>query len=142
MKRPPTDFELLKEIYARNRDQFGTYVKGAAGSRLSKIFMPVDIEEIAHHFGVDKDSIFGRLYYHLEPKYGQEPAEVGGPRKAFFSPVLGDGNDSERDCVNFPLLEAVLAGLWQERRRDLWAITTALVSLGIALASLIVSILA
>jgi hypothetical protein len=44
--------------------------------------------------------------------------------------------------VNFPLLEAVLAGLWQQQRRDLWAIRAALISLGIALASLAVSITA
>jgi hypothetical protein len=43
--------------------------------------------------------------------------------------------------VNFPLLEAVLAGLWQQRWRDLLALSTALLSLGIALASLVVSIL-
>jgi len=43
--------------------------------------------------------------------------------------------------VNFPLLEAVLAGLRQERRRDQLALWTACVSLGIALASLLVAIL-
>ena len=42
--------------------------------------------------------------------------------------------------MNFPLLEAVLAGLMVERRRDLWAIGTALVSLGIAIVSLFVAI--
>jgi hypothetical protein len=56
----------------------------------------------------------------------------------FFTPFAG--GDSNR--VNFPLLEAVLAGLWQQQRRDLWAIRAALISLGIALASLAVSITA
>ncbi len=79
----------------------------------------------------------GRLYYHLEPTYG-EPATLGEGRKAFFTLAAG----KDRNCVNFPLLEAVLAGLWQQQRRDLWAIRTALVSLVIALASLAVSITA
>jgi hypothetical protein len=41
--------------------------------------------------------------------------------------------------VNFPLLEAVLAGLWQQRRRDLFAVETAMFSLAIALASPFIS---
>jgi hypothetical protein len=99
--------------------------------------VPVDIRGIAERFGVDPDSIFGRLYYHLEPTYG-EPATLGEGRKEFFTPVAGQ----DQNCVNFPLLEAVLAGLWQQQRRDLWAIRAALISLGIALASLAVSITA
>jgi hypothetical protein len=130
VKRPPTDFELLKEIYTRYRDDFARYVEGAPGHRAAKIFVPIDLPAIANHFGVDVDSIFGRLYYHLEPKYGEG-------EKAFFTPVAGP----DQNCVNFPLLEAVFAGLWQQRRRDLLALFTAVLSLGIALAALLVSIL-
>jgi hypothetical protein len=138
VKRPPTDFELLKEIYTRYRDDFARYVEGASGQRAAKIFVPVDLQEIANHFGVDVDIIFGRLYYHLEPKYGEERDPKGGPRKSFFTPAAG----TDQNCVNFPLLEAVLAGLWQQHRRDSLAIATAALSLAIALASLLVSILA
>ena len=42
--------------------------------------------------------------------------------------------------MNFPLLEAVLAGLWQEHRRDWWTQRIAVVSLSISVAALIVSI--
>jgi hypothetical protein len=55
----------------------------------------------------------------------------------FFTPVAGE----EVNCVNFPLLEAVLASLWEQRRRDSVALWTALLSIGIALAALLVSIL-
>jgi hypothetical protein len=130
VKRPPTDFELLREIYTRYRDEFASFVEAAPKRRGSKIFVPVDLHEIANHFGVDVDSIFGRLYYHLEPKYGEEDMW-------FFTPVAGP----DQNCVNFPLLEAVLAGLWQQRRRDSLAIATAVLSLALALASLAVSIL-
>jgi hypothetical protein len=135
MTRPPTDFKILKEIYERRGAEFASYVEGESGGRRSKIMVPIDIPAIAKRFGVDDDSIFGRLYYHLEAKYG-EPEEDGKPRKMFFSPVVG----GDENCVNFPLLEAVLAGLWQERRRDLLALSTAVLSLGIALAALLVSI--
>jgi hypothetical protein len=43
--------------------------------------------------------------------------------------------------VNFPLLEAVLAGLWEERNRNLWALWISILSICIALASLLVSLL-
>jgi hypothetical protein len=45
-----------------------------------------------------------------------------------------------KDRINFPILEAALAGLWQQRRRDLWTLWIAIVSAGIAIASLVVSI--
>jgi hypothetical protein len=108
----------------------------AVERRSSKIMVPIDSPGIAARFGVDPDSIFGRLYYHLDPKYG-EPVVPDRPMKVLFAPRAGD----DKNCVNFPLLEAVLAGLWQERRRDLWALGTALFSLGVALASLLVAIL-
>jgi hypothetical protein len=132
--RPPTDFEILKEIYERHREEFPRYTKEDAGGRSSKVMVPIDIPAIAKRLGVDVDMIFGRLYYHLDPKYG-EPAYQGRPRKALFTPAAG----TDENCVNLPL-EAVLAGLWQERRRDLWALGTAALSLGIALASLLISI--
>jgi hypothetical protein len=135
VKRPPTDFQLLREIYQRHGGDFRSDA-AAVARRSSKIMVPIDIPAIADRFDVDPESIFGRLYYHLDPKYA-EPALQGKPRKALFTPVAGD----DENCVNFPLLEAVLAGLWQERRRDLWALGTALFSLAVALASLLVAIL-
>ena len=80
------------------------------------------------------NSISGRLCHHLDPKYAHAAGD--GPHKKLFTPILGD----ERDFVNFPFVEAVLSSLWQERRRDLLALTTAFVSFGIAVTSLIVSV--
>jgi hypothetical protein len=137
-QRPPTDFELLKAIYTRYRDEFANYVQAAEGSQAAKILVPIDLHRIATDLGVDVDSVFGRLYFHLEPKYGQEASESGKPRKVFFTPVAGQ----DQNCVNFPLLEAVLASLWQQQRRDQLAIATAVVSFAIALGALIVSIIA
>jgi hypothetical protein len=99
---------------------------------------PLICNRIAADLKVDVDSVFGRLYFHLEPKYGEQVSETGKPRKAFFTPVAGPS----QNCINFPLLEAVLAILWQRRRRDQLAIATAVVSLAIALGALIVSIIA
>lgn len=132
--RPPTDYEILKEIYDRYREEFANYIKGAQNRRDSKIFVPIDVDAIGEHFGVDADSVFGRLYYHLEPKFG-DSGKTGETRKMFFSPVAG----GDRNCVNFPHLEAVLAGLWQERRRNLWAISIAGMSFLVAAISVTIS---
>ena len=128
--RPPTAYELLQAIYKRHRDDYAAGSPGAA-----QVMVPIDIPKIASDLGVDVDSVFGRLYYHLDPLYGQDRNEKGA-RKAFFMPVPGD----DADRVNFPLLEAVFAGVCQQRRRDLWTFWIAVVSVGIAIGSLVVSI--
>jgi hypothetical protein len=130
-KRPPTDFELLDEIERRHRNDY----LNRLDDRATKIMVPIDIESIAEHLGIDPNSVFGRLYYHLDPIYGEEKKE-GQPRKFFFSKAVGP----DADCINFPLLEAVLPGLAQERRRDLQALIIAVISLTVAVASFFVSI--
>jgi hypothetical protein len=133
--RPPTDFELLRAIYERHRDDFLAYVDVEdVPNRGAKVMLPIDIPAIAGELSVDPDSVFGRLYFHLDPTYGEKPE--AGPRKFFFSPLVGD----DPNCVNFPLLEAVLAGLWQQRDRDVRTFWIAVVSIIVAVASLAVSI--
>lgn len=134
MNRPPTDYELLRDIYERHGSDF----RASASERDSKILVPIDIPAIAERFDVDENSVFGRLYYHLDRVYGEPEPTDGSPRKVFFTPVAG----SDVNCVNFPHLEAVLASLWQQRRRDSIALWAAVFSLGIAFAALLVSIFA
>ena len=132
MKRPPSDFDLLKAIYKHHRDEF-------ARSRTAPpagVLLPIDIPAVARTLGTDDDIVFGRLYYHLDRAYGEPPTDDKKPRKVFFTPRAGD----EANCINFPLLEAVLAGLWQERNRQLWAVGLSVFSTAIAVAALIVSI--
>jgi hypothetical protein len=137
VSRPPSDYDLLRAIYERHRDDFAAYVEDDPESRGAKIMVPIDIPQIASGLGVDTDSVFGRLYFHLEPIYGGEP-DASGTRKVFFTPVAGP----DKNAVNFPLLEAVLAGLWQQRNRDLWTLWLAVISLGVAVGSLVVSLVA
>ena len=67
--RIPTDREILQEIYDRHYETYVSFSKEKP-SRSAKIMVPIDIEIIAKHFKVDVDIIFGRLYYHLEKKFG------------------------------------------------------------------------
>ena len=132
--RPPTDYELLQVIYKRHRREF---VHGV-DTRSTRVFVPLDVSAVADDLGVDPNSVVGRLYHHLDPIYAQEPdLSVGRTaRKSLFSLQVGN----EVNCINFPLMEAVLAGLWQQRRRDLWTLWLAVISLGIAFGSLVVAI--
>lgn len=129
VKRPPSDFELLKAIYKRHRNEFG--VRGR-----SAVVLAIDIPAIAKDLKTEPDIVFGRLYHHLDPLYGEAKRDDGQPRKALFMARVGE----ETSCVNFPMLEAVLAGLWQERNRQLWAVWASALSVSIAVAALIVSI--
>jgi hypothetical protein len=132
VKRPPTDYELLRAIYERHHAEY-------TASRLSTstgVFLPIDIPAVAASLGTDPDAVFGRLYHHLDQVYGEDRRDDGKGRRTFFALRLGD----EANCINFPLLGAVLAGLWQEHDRQLWAVWASAISTGIALAALIVSI--
>ena len=71
--------------------------------------MPIDIPAIAQDIGADADTVFGRLYHHLDPLYGTQNED--GSRKSLFIAQPG----TTKDRINFPLLEAALAGLWQQR---------------------------
>ena len=117
-KRPPTDYRLLRAIYERHRAEYVSFVKEPRGRR-GEDPGPIDIPAIAEDLHTDADSVFGRLYYHLDPLYGPPRPHSTAPR-VFFTPVAGD----DQNCVNFPLLEAVLAGLWERWRRDLWTLAS------------------
>ena len=126
--RLPTDLQILNVIYERYYDTFSTFAEKGS-SRSSKIFVPIDIEEIAKDIGVDVDIVFGRLYYHLDEKYGYKRKDA--PRVCLFTPVAGD----DLNCVNFPYAASILADLRQENRK--YRIATS-----IAVFSLIISVIA
>lgn len=106
MKPPPTDFQLLRAIYERHRGDYLTSIKKGGHA---KIAVPIDIPAIAQDIGADADTVFGRLYHHLDPLYGTQNED--GSRKSLFIAQPG----TTKDRINFPLLEAALAGLWQQR---------------------------
>lgn len=85
MKRPPTDFELLKAIHERHLVDF---------KRLNQTFIPIDIPAIADDLGVETNSVFGRLYFHLEEIYGRAPTPL--TKKSFFAPRVGEDANCRR----------------------------------------------
>jgi hypothetical protein len=133
MKHLPTDFEILDEMYKRYYHAFSSFSREEP-TRSAKILVPIDIKSIADHLRVDGDTIFGRLYYHLNEKYSYEQSD--GSKVRFFCLQAG----SDRHCVQFPVLASVLAQLRQERTHERRTIWFSVVALAISLVSLIVSI--
>lgn len=124
MKRPPTDREILQKIHDKYLDKFGGFDRGdPEAERVSKIYVPIDCAAIADELGVNPDIVFGRLYYHLDKKYGY--TQDNGSKVHLFTPAVG----KDRHAVNFPMLSAVLA----ELRQSWFRFTVPLVISGIAL---------
>ena len=133
MKKLPTDLEILDAIYERYYDTFASFSKGEP-SRSTKIFIPIDIDSISKDMSVDADIVFGRLYYHLEQKYGYK--HPGGSKVSFFTLKAG----KNINCVNFPYMASVLAKLRDESKRQKTATKIAVISLCVAGVSLVISI--
>ena len=131
MPRPPTDREILQKIHDRYLDQFGQFERDNIGNeRSSKIYVPIDCAAIAKDLRVDPDIVFGRLYYHLDKKYGY--TQDNGAKVHLFTMAIG----KDRHAVNFPMLSAVLAELQQSWFR----FTAPLVISGIALVISVISL--
>jgi len=133
MKRPPTDREILKLIYERYYDEFITFDEENGGRR-HKIFIPIDCVQIAKELGVDEDIVFGRLYYHLEKKYGY--IQHDGGHVNLFSINLG----KDHHVIHFPLLSSILAEMEQANFRFITPIIISVVALVFSVVSFISSI--
>ena len=120
-----TDRRILKAIHDRYHGDF-TNFDPKNPSRSSKVYIPIDCRTIADDFKTDPDIIFGRLYYHLDKKYGYTKDD--GSKVHLFAMKTG----ADTHTVNFPMLSAVLAEHEQSFYRFL-------IPLGISLVALIFS---
>jgi hypothetical protein len=120
---------MLGEIYDTYYEDFARFQRGD-DTRETKILVPIDVVRVARSLGVDPDIVFGRLYYHLEPRYGFKRED--GTSVSFFARRLGD----DQDCIHFPLLASVLAGLREQFRWTLYTTALASVSLAVAIVAL------
>ncbi|HPG89179.1 MAG TPA: hypothetical protein PLD46_05965 [Hyphomicrobium sp.] len=131
MRKSPTDLELLEEIYRRYYEAFVSYREPTA-ERDSKVYMPIDVSELARHFDVDGDIIFGRLCYHLNPKFSVNTGNAAAPFFRFLA-----GKDAPgRHRIQFPILASAIATLREARNQFLWANWLAASSLVISIIAL------
>ena len=129
----PTDEKLLADIYRHYLADFSAYSDDNK-TRSSKIWMPIDIDVFAKRFNCDSDLIFGRLYYHLNGKYGTITA--GGDKSDFFAMRIG----RDHHCVNFPMLASVLADLQDDRKRFVVSTRIAAISLILSAVSIVLAV--
>ncbi|MEB3899429.1 hypothetical protein ODI84_04445 [Pseudomonas putida] len=133
--KSPTDLQILRLIYKFYYEEFKNFSKegGVENGRKAKIFVPIDCNLIAEELNVDADIVFGRLYYHMQEKYGYTRDD--GSKVAFYTPIAGEASR----CVNFPMLASVLAGLEEENSKAQGAIYLSLFATAIAIVSVIVT---
>lgn len=105
----PTDLAILEYIYQTYYGEYIAYDKDPS-IRETKMFIPIDFQHIAEHFNTDGDIIFGRLYYHLENKYGYVRNDLSHTQVHFFAFNLNKS-------INFPYLTSVLADLKDQNNR-------------------------
>jgi len=133
MKKLPTDRNILKKIYYSYYGIFNDFER-VSKTRSSKIYVPIDIEKISNDFNVDNDLIFGRLYYHLDKKYGY--TQTDGSKVHLFTPKVG----SDKNAVNFPLLGAILSEMEEAYRKNRLSIILSIAALLISLFTFLFSI--
>lgn len=132
MARPiPTDEHLLANIYKTYLKAFSDWSEENK-TRVTKIWVPIDIDAMSKKYRCDPDLIFGRLYYHMNEKYGSKTGE--GQDVNFFNMRLAN----DRHVVNFPLLTSVLANLQDERKR--FVISTRLAALSLVVSAISIGI--
>src|SRR6185437_6906692 len=134
MPKLPTDLQILEDIYKSYYPVFELFTKETP-DRSSKNYVPIDIKQIARHFDIDADIVFGRLYYYLDKKYGFVQSD--GTKVPFFTVQAG----KDRHAIQFPLLSSVLAQMREERNKHLWGITLSVIAIIISAVSLGISIL-
>jgi hypothetical protein len=102
----PTDFEILKAIRDYYYNAFISFDQNVP-NRLSKIYVPIDVELVAEKLGVDGDIVFERLYYYLDKKYSYKNED--GNVVKFFANSLHAGTNKEKHLINFPLLDVIVS---------------------------------
>lgn len=130
--RLPSDRQILECIFNQYKTAFQEYENER--TRTSKIYVPIDCQLVADKLDTEGDIIFGRLYYHLEKRFGYKQSD--GSNVHFFA--LRVGNDQK--CVNFPLLASVLAGMQEERARYLIPQAISIAALSVSIVSIVVSL--
>jgi hypothetical protein len=133
MAATPTDLQILQFIYNEYYKSFSSFVKENP-TRVTKMYVPIDVDMIGEHFKIDGDIIFGRLYYHLNHKYSYKP-DQNVSVDFFANTMRAENGKTDMHCVHFPYLASVLADLKDENKKFWWSAV-------LAIASLIISVIA
>lgn len=131
MSKLPTDLKILNCIYRMYAEAFAHFPKELP-TRSVRIYAPINVEAVAARLKTDAHELFGRLYYDLDHQYRYKNDD--GSLVHLFAFKVGD----DRHCINYPYLAGVLAEKRAEKNREYWSLWLSLISLGVALAALVV----
>ncbi|WP_426994382.1 hypothetical protein [Methylomonas sp. CM2] len=133
MSALPTDRRILECIYEMYQNAYPGRELGEARGKYDP-YLPINVTDVATRLGCLPELLFGRLYYHLDAKYRYE--QDGGAKVHLFSLQVG----SERHCVNFPYLAAVLAEKDEEHSRQLWSLWLSIAALVLSVAAIVAQV--
>lgn len=125
-----TDRQILRCIYEMYESSYPGKEPGEDRGK-NDPYVPIKVSDVASRLGCTSEMLFGRLYYHLDAKYRYK--QDNDAQVHLFSVLVG----SERHCVNFPYLAAVLAEKDEEHRRQLWSLWLSIAALVLSVASII-----
>lgn len=128
----PSDFKILSKIYEEYYNEFKSF-NNKKPSRETKTYVPIDITIIAKDLNIDEDILFGRLYNHLDKKYGYK--NESDKISHFFAIQVG----KNQNAIHFPLLASVLSGLQEERKKQNISIWLSIIAITISLIALTVN---
>lgn len=133
-----TDREILRAFYDRYYNDFVSFERDLK-IRETKNYIPIDISAVARELAMEPELVFGRLYYHLAPKYGQMDKQPNVPffEKTFTNSITGK---LDQHVINFPLLESVLATLEYEERKFRLPFVVSAASLALAILAFAVNV--
>lgn len=135
----PTDKEIFEFVYDNYYNEFTNFDKEKNKTRITKNFIPIDIEMISKHFGVDEDIIFTRFYYVFKERYDYSKEFNGDVH--FFKKSFGECEEEETELnvVHFPYLISILSEM--RYKEEKFHITTiiSILALFIAFISIFIS---
>lgn len=123
MSKLSTDRDILKCIFDMYAPAFRA-AQIAPDTNGEKIYIPIDVKNVAAKLDNDAHVLFGRLYYHLNAKYRYKTDE--NAQVQLFAFQVGEN----RHCINYPFLAAILAEQLEARaneQRNFWLAIAALV---------------
>lgn len=130
MSQLPTDRTILRCIFDAHYADYPS--KGDP-------YVPIDLYGIATKLRCTPEILHGRLLYDMGTRWeSRDPADVKMVRVSILAKRIGE----ELHVVHFPYLVGILAGLDEQRRRDLWAVGLSIFATAVAIGAAIAQIIA
>jgi hypothetical protein len=125
VQRLKTDREILRALY-------DLYVADYPAK--GDPFVEIDVHAVAKKLGCGPELLFGRLYYDMGTRLRfRDPKDPNVSLASVYEKQVGP----KRNCINFPYVAALLAGMDSEHRRNRVASVLSIIALGVSVLALL-----